>query len=433
METIVALSSGQGRAGIAVIRVSGPHVRFVIETICRRELVPRYATLTVFRSCDGLTSLDTGMALLFPRPASATGEDVLELHVHGGPAVVRSVIREIRLVHPRIRMAEPGEFSRHALENGKLDLLTVEGLGELLAAETDGQLVQARRQMSGELSRQLAEWREQLTGVRALIEAHLDFSDEGDVPPDVHERAATLCQTLSCELRTLLAGAERGERMREGVRVAIIGPPNVGKSSLINALARRDVAIVSSIAGTTRDVVEATIAVGGWPLLLQDTAGLRETSDPIEQEGVRRARLRAQEADLVLVLSAPDVQEQGFVDVVRAVRIDVGMKSDLGGSAGADKVAVSAVTGEGMELLESRIRQALDDRFGSETALVSRERHVEALRDAQGSVERALMATEPELMAEDLRLASRAVGRLAGEVGVEAVLDRLFQGFCIGK
>lgn len=422
------------------MRVSGPQVRFVIETMCRRTLPPRRAVLLGLHHPVEDRRLDTCIALSCPAPASATGEDILELHLHGGPALVRDVLDAIRRAHPRIRFAEAGEFTRRALENGKLDLLEVEALGELLAAESSGQLAQARRQMSGELATRASVWRESLIDMRALIEAHLDFSDEGDVPADVGAQARMLCQQLMNEIRAVLASAERGQRMRDGVYIAIIGAPNVGKSSLLNAMARREAAIVSPVAGTTRDVIEVSMEIGGWPVVLQDTAGLRVSVDPIEQEGVRRALARSAEADIVLRVEAVDGEpcpDRMLPD--GAIVIDVLNKCDLVPASPVeparwrDAIQVSTVTGVGLDVLDQRIKVALDDRFGSEPALVSRERQAEALREATLCLERAVEAALSELMAEDLRLASRSLGKLVGQVDLEDVLDRLFQGFCIGK
>lgn len=433
MSTIVALSSGQGRAGIAVIRLSGPDVRFVIETIWRRPLAPRHATRLALRDPASGAVIDDGLGLFFPAPNSATGEDVLELHLHGSPGVVRAALRLLTGLAPGIRLATPGEFSRRALSHGKLDLLGVEALGDLLEAETELQVSQARRLMDGGLANRVHDWRARLTELRSWVEAELDFSDEADVEDGWTARARLGASDIAQGIEALLEGAARGARIREGAVVAIVGAPNVGKSSLINALAGRSVAIVSEIPGTTRDALEAPVSIRGWPVVLVDTAGLRHSDDPIEKEGVRRARSLLKDASLVLAARSPD--RPGRIDgelPAGTSVIHVGMKSDLGEVDAVD-VAVSAQTGDGIEALMDLIASRLDALDAGEPPLVSRERQRTALRDAASALRHATELEPAELVAEELRRAHQALGRLVGEVDIESVLDRLFAGFCIGK
>lgn len=430
MDTIVALSSGQGRAGIAVVRLSGPHVRFVIETITRRVLEPRVAALVTIRQADG-SVLDRCLALFFPAPYSATGDDTLELHLHGSPGVVRAAINRLTSLHPEIRLARAGEFTRRSLENGKLDLLGVEALGELLEAETERQVAQAQRLLQGDLTRSIAAFRDEITDLRALIEADIDFSDEGDVPTSLWATAQREASRIASSLRSLLAGAQRGERMREGAIVAIIGPPNVGKSSLINALSGRDVAIVSNQPGTTRDTLEAPISLDGWPVILVDTAGVRDSEDSIEREGMRRARAAAERAALCLRLVSVDVPV--MVDMPPGIdALTICTKSDLGTLPGVE-LAVSVAREEGLLELRTQIAERVAAGFEGEAPAISRARQASAVRRAAEALEAAAGATLPEFCAEELRRGSHALGELLGVVDVEQVLDRLFAGFCIGK
>lgn len=433
-DTIVALSSGQGRAAIALVRVSGPLTRFVIETILSRPLSPRLATLVSVRHPATGAILDRCVATFFEAPRSATGEDVLELGLHGGLAVVDAVIDAICRLHGAIRLAEPGEFSRRALENGKLNLVQVEALGDLLEAETGQQLAQAQRQMTGELHDLAAVWRERLTQMRALIEAELDFSDEGDVADGQGTIVRELVAKLESDIRAVLGTAERGRRIRDGAAVAIIGPPNVGKSTLLNALVGRDMAIVSEIPGTTRDLIEAPVVLAGWPVVFIDTAGMRESDDPVERLGIERARHATARADLVLHVSAPDVPHSlpdcvpDGVDV-----ISVQTKSDLAAPTRTDAVSVSALTGSGLGELEALIGARLRAMLSGEPSLVSRERQRRALTEAVEALGRARAQKAGELVAEDLRSAAQALARLVGATDLDTVLDRLFAGFCIGK
>lgn len=430
-DTIVALSSGPGRAAISVIRVSGLQVRFVIETVLAGAPQPRRASLGVIRDPVSGNPLDRCLALFFPGPQSATGEDVLELHVHGSVAVVRSVLRVVTDV-AGVRLAQPGEFTRRALENGKLDLLQVEALGDLLNAETEMQLQQAQRQLSGELGQLCRLWRERIIAIRAQVEAELDFADEGDVQAGLILEASRDISHLLAEIKRVLGQAERGRRVRDGASVVVVGAPNAGKSMLTNALAVRDVAIVSDVAGTTRDALEAPLDMDGWSVVLVDTAGLRDAGDAIEREGINRTKQRVASADVILSVFAWDVPAVEVEVSPGASVIRVGTKADLAPAQGAD-VLVSALTGGGMDRLRAAIVDALRKGASGEPALVARERQREALGRVVMALETASSAWLAELMAEDLRRASFELGRLAGETDLDTVLDQLFRGFCIGK
>lgn len=431
-ETIVALSTGQGRAALAIVRLSGPHVRFVIETMLDRAPKPRMATLVALRDPPTGDLIDRCVALLFQEPASATGEDVLEFHLHGSRAVVETALRAIMAVDHGIRLAEPGEFTRRALEHGKMGLLEVEALGELLDAETPLQLAQAQRQLHGALQQKVTAWNDAITELRALIEAELDFSDEGDVGGDLVAKVRSGALLLSGSVAAVLGQARRGARVKDGATVVITGGPNAGKSVLINALSGREVAIVSDRAGTTRDVLECAGVIDGWPVIFIDTAGLRESSDPVEQEGIRRARARIQDADIILSVFSHDV-EPVAVEHEAAVVIPVMTKSDRHSCAPAGTCVVSGLTGAGLGSLKEAIADTLRRSLGGEPALVSRERQRLALAACVAALDRAGSVRDPELMAEDLRIAQTALARLVGRVDVETVLDRLFAGFCIGK
>lgn len=424
-DTIVALSSGAPPSGVAVIRVSGPGAESILETISPKGAEPRRLLLADIRL--GRDVLDRGLLAWMPAPHSFTGEDCLELQVHGSAAVVKAILREITRF-PDTRLAEAGEFTRRAFENGKLDLTEVEGLGDLIAAETESQRRQALARAGGELSRQLDRWRERLLDLRAEIEARLDFSDEGDVaelPASLVDELAALQQEFT-DASQSVAG---GRIVREGFRVALAGRPNAGKSSLLNALAKSDVAIVTDEEGTTRDVKEVPLDLDGQLVILVDMAGLRETESKAEAEGVRRARSEIEAADLVLWLQAADAPGDN-TSPASAWRVTT--KSDLGG--GASGRHVSVLTGEGIAALLEAIRDQAAARIGMEVPLVSRERDRLALEAAAGAVRQAIddFGNE-ELMAEWLRHASHALERLLGRMDADAVLDRLFLAFCIGK
>jgi len=442
-DTIFALASAPGRAGIAVWRVSGPAAATVFKRALGasvpREIPPaRVATRVRLQDSDG-DVVDDGLALWFPAPNSFTGEDVCELHLHGGTAATAAAVRVLGSL-PGFRPAEPGEFTRRAFENGKMDLTEAEGLADLVDAETDAQRRQARRQMAGELGDLYETWRAALLSALAHFEAEIDFAEE-DIPADLHARAVDQVRAISADIAAHLDDKRRGEILRGGVSVAIVGPPNAGKSSLLNRLAGRDAAIVSETAGTTRDVIEVHLDLGGFPVVLADTAGLRAAGDAIEEEGVRRAHARAGDADLKLAVfdgatwPALDVTTLSLIDddTIRVLN-----KIDLGVAPDPAFIGVSALTGAGLDALEAALCAAVAQRFepGAAPAL-TRARHRTALEECQAAFGRFLQASQtkgaPELAAEDLRLAARALGRITGRVDVEEILGAIFAEFCIGK
>ncbi|WP_210496316.1 tRNA uridine-5-carboxymethylaminomethyl(34) synthesis GTPase MnmE [Microvirga antarctica] len=433
-DTIFAPASGFGRAAVCVVRISGPQSRFILETIAGPLPAPRQLALRTLRDPVSGESLDQALVAFMPGPGSFTAEDQAELQIHGGLATQGAVLRAVGAL-PGCRAAEPGEFTRRAFLNGRMDLTQVEGLADLIDAETEAQRRQALRHLEGRLGNVAEGWREEVLQVLAMIEAGLDFSDEGDVPDALDGVIAARLATLEASLREVLASPS-GERLRDGLMVVLAGVPNAGKSTLLNALARRDVAIVSPIAGTTRDVIEVRCDLGGFPVTIVDTAGLRETGDAVEQEGVRRAEARVQQADLVLWLVPPDAVP-GSVPKGRKV-LRIGTKSDLNRIRDGFDCLVSAETGEGMEALVARLRAEAEAALGGGSdALLTRERHRTALTECHASLLTAMRMLEGafpgELVAEEVRMASRALGRITGRVGVEDVLDRLFAGFCIGK
>lgn len=442
-DTIFAGASGAGRAAVAVIRLSGPGTAQAVRGLAGPLPAPRRASLRTLRAADGRT-LDRALVLWFPAPASYTGEDCAELHVHGGEAVVAGLYH--RLNQLGLRLAQPGEFTRRAFEHGKLDLAQAEGVADLIDAETEAQRRQALAQVEGALSRAQSGWREALTDALAVFEAAVDFPDE-DVPADVARRAGPILQRLIADLETACADAVRGERVRAGYRIALLGAPNAGKSTLLNALAEREAAIVTAIAGTTRDIIEVPLILAGYKVLLADTAGLRDTGDEIEAEGVRRARAWAKAADLRIWLvdgtldEAPSPPKELTPDDLCVVT-----KQDLGEGAATDAATSAATDGElDLVTLSARnapdidaLRQRLAGRVtaalvGSETGAATRLRHREHLAEAIERLRRALVAPEPELAAEDVRLAARALDRITGRIDPEAVLEQIFASFCIGK
>lgn len=429
MDVIFAPASGPGKAGVAVVRLSGPGAGEALAALAGPLPPPRRASLRRLIGPQG--DLDEALVLWMPGPGSFTGEDVAELHLHGSRAVVRAALAALGGL-PGCRLAEPGEFARRAFRNGKRDLAALEGLADLIDAETEVQRRQALAQMSGALGRQVTAWADRLLAMQAELEAELDFSDEGDVATDLGALRAEAA-ALEQEMTAALAGTSAAERVRDGYRVVIAGPPNVGKSSLFNALARREAAIVTDIPGTTRDVLDLQLDLGGLPVTLSDTAGLRETSDPVEQEGVRRATARMRAADLTLWLSLDGSVAEGFPGDRLVVAAQRDRFASEPSPAWADH-AISVVTGAGIEgLVEALAERAAASLTGGDSALVVRERHARALEEARSALRRVAAGGAAELIAEDCRLARRALGRIVGAADVETVLDAIFGRFCIGK
>ncbi|WP_244465872.1 tRNA uridine-5-carboxymethylaminomethyl(34) synthesis GTPase MnmE [Devosia soli] len=423
----MALSSGALPSGVAVIRLSGPKVREALSFVAGELPKPRVLTL---RKIGADRQLDHGLVAWFPAPHSFTGEDCAELQVHGSPAGIKAILRT--LGDFGLRLAERGEFTRRAFENGKLDLMAIEGLGDLLNAETEKQRQQALARYDGRLTARVEAWRHTLLDLRAEIEARLDFSDEGDVADDLPRSFESQLLDLRGSISDALASLSSGRIVREGVRVALAGAPNAGKSSLINALSKSDVAIVSDEAGTTRDVREVPLDIGGQLFVLLDLAGLRATSSKAEAEGIRRAEAAIASADILLWLEAPDT-EKAIRPNTSAITLSVGTKSDMADRARYD-VAISTLTGAGLNELIDRLKILGEGLTGSEPSLVSHERDRHALHEAIAAVDEAKRnLMNWELAAESLRHASAALERLIGRVDAEQVLDRLFSSFCIGK
>ncbi len=439
-QTIFALSSGRPPSAIAIVRMSGPQAGPALRKLAGRVPEPRVATRALLRDAEA-QPLDDAVVLWFPAPASATGEDIAEFHVHGGRGVLAALFAALSKMAD-VRAAEPGEFTRRAFENGKLDLTEAEGLDDLIHADTDRQRRQALRQLRGLLGDKARDWRARIIEASALIEAAIDFADEGDVPAELTAPALTKVAALLEEIQDALAAQGRGERLRDGLVVAIAGPPNVGKSTLMNQLARREVAIVSPHAGTTRDVIEVQLDLNGYPVTVIDTAGIRETEDPVEQEGVRRARARAAEADLILWLTdnddAPALPESAVPVWSVRNKIDLaGAESPRASAAAIDRsFRISAAGGEGVPELISGLVYFAESFFGSqEVGLITRERQRVLLRDAAASLQRSLVVIGDgeELAAEELRGASHYLGKLLGRIDVEDILNVIFREFCIGK
>lgn len=435
---IFALASGAGRAGVAVMRLSGPGVAAVFDALTDRPPPPpRMAALRRLVNPDDGSALDQALTLWFPAPASFTGEDVVELHLHGGIAVIDGVADALARL-PGFRPAEPGEFSRRAFRNGKMDLAAAEGLADLIDADTAFARRRALWQMEGGLSRIHNDWRERLLTLLALAEAALDFSDE-PIPETLDLEIREGISTMLAEIARHLGSPEAVERGRDGYRIVLTGPPNVGKSSLLNALARRDAAIVTATPGTTRDVLEVRMDLGGYPVSLFDTAGLRDSSDPIEQEGMRRARAALETADLILevrILAAHDCGTSvGEADAAPPGRMVFWNKADLApGVAPPFGLTGSAQSGAGLPALEAALAGLAQAALEAGPApAMTRARHRAALLDVKDALDQALTAPAPELCAEDLRTAMRALGRVVGVVDVDDVLDRIFSAFCIGK
>lgn len=443
-KTIYAPATASGPAGVAVFRVSGPAAAGALKKLSNQNTLPLPRTASLRALFHPLTKdiLDRALVIWFPAPHSFTGEDVVELHTHGGRAVTQAVTEALSAL-PDCRLAEPGEFTRRAFENGRMDLTEAEAIADLVHAETEAQRRQALRQMQGALGKLYNDWHEKLARILAYMEAAIDFADE-DLPADMVEQQLAHLKKLRDEIAHHLDDNHRGERLREGLSIAILGPPNAGKSSLLNALARRDVAIVSSTAGTTRDVIEVHMDLGGYPVLLADTAGLRESVDAVENEGVRRALQRAEQADLKLLVfdgahwPEPDGTTFELIDdhSIMVVNKSDQVKNKWFVVQGiGEPLFLSAQSGDGLPELLKTLTQEIEKHFGvvNEAPSLTRARHREALEECANHIARALKVAQTDMRAEDIRLAMRSLGRITGRVGVEDLLDIIFRDFCIGK
>lgn len=439
-ETIFSLSSASGRAGVAVFRLSGPASAQALRALTGKPCPkPRFAALRVLRDADEQL-IDEALSLWFPAPASFTGEDCVEFHTHGSAAVIEGL--SMALLALGLRQAEPGEFTRRAVQNGKMDLTEAEGLADLIDAQTEGQRVQAIRQMGGGLRDLYEDWRERLLDALAQIEGEIDFPDEGDIPDTLSHGAYAPLQTLEKDMEEALGDMGRGAAIRSGLDIAIIGAPNAGKSTLINALTQRDIAITSPEAGTTRDIVEAQMVIAGLPVTLSDTAGLRETENVIEAEGVRRAKKRADEAEITIYVVRPGVTD--FDDeVARGLSNKDIIYINKSNAYTETSYKNPSVDIEGSALdteTASRLLKALESIIHKNFAVgqnagLTRARHGGCVRRAKGfiAVARSHLGIAPELAGDDLRSALQALSELAGETDIEAVFDRIFSRFCVGK
>lgn len=429
--TIFALSSGSLPSGVAVIRVSGPQVVSIIDMMIGQPLTARAARLVKLHHPHSGELLDEAVALLFRAPASFTGEDVLELQCHGGVATVSAVLAALGSVDG-LEGAERGDFSRRAFENGKLDLTELEGLSDIVAAQTEQQRKLALSQAGGSLRKLYDDWRDQLIRMRALVEAEIDFADEDDVPGSVSSQVWQEVSALAAEMAAHLQSSKSGEIIRRGFKIALLGAPNAGKSSLLNALANRDAAIVTDQPGTTRDIIEVSLNIGGHLVVVSDTAGIRDAADVVEREGIRRAFAAAEQADLAFWLQAADNAAEMPVNMQAVV---LKSKVDLAPSISEDSLSVSTLAPGGLDVFLAFLRSELKKHTPkSEEPVATRHRHSLLLADALVALRKADDADKPlELRSEDLRLAAESLGRLTGRIDVEDLLDVIFSEFCIGK
>ncbi|OYR19658.1 tRNA uridine-5-carboxymethylaminomethyl(34) synthesis GTPase MnmE [Brucella thiophenivorans] len=434
-DSIFALSSGRLPSGVAVVRISGPRVRFVIETIIGKPLKPRFAAYKTFCARNG-DAIDRGLAIFFPGPNSFTGEDCAEFHLHGGIAVVEKLLEELGTL-PNCRLAEAGEFTRRAFTNGKMDLTIAEGLADLIAAETEGQRRLALQVASGSQRQLYTDWRQRLIRARALIEAELDFADESDVPGSVSGQVWEQLKSLRTEISRHIESGKRAAMLRDGLHVVIAGAPNAGKSSLLNFLAGREIAIISEEAGTTRDLLEVKLNLGGIPVYVTDTAGLRETESKVERIGIERARERAAEADLVLLLEDMQNPIPVSLDKSAAGIWSIGTKADLSPTNAVNwQYRISTKTADGLDELLNALQIFAEERIGLiNDAVPTRQRHINLLQSTITEIETAAEREDLplELRAENMRRASQYLGRITGDVDVEEILDVIFSQFCIGK
>ena len=436
-DTIFALSSAAGQAGVAVIRVSGKNVLDVYNILTDKDNPKvRYLQCNYIFDKDKAI-IDQAMTVYFKGPKSFSGEDVLEIHCHGSRAVINKILSVLSEI-PNCRMAERGEFTRRAVYNGKMDLTSAEGLIDLIHSDTEQQRKWAVRQMGGQLQKLYDSWRAILTQNRAYLEAFIDFPEE-EIPPEKMTSVENEIKALTDQISTHLDDKNRGQALRRGFQIAIIGAPNVGKSSLLNCLAQREAAIVSDIAGTTRDVVDVYLDIAGYPVIISDTAGLHDTDESIEKEGIRRALIKAEEADLVLALNdcahAPQMDSvtQKSCEKLNNV-IVVWNKADMTKKMPTEGICISAKTGQGIDALQAVIAQKVTDKMsGAEDVMITRVRYKEALNVCLNALKRFLTVPEIELKAEELRTASTALGKITGAVSTEELLDIIFSSFCIGK